>query len=182
MQRFLIIPAHVIPALAVISVFTLAGCHTVKNPFFNNAEYWQRIDLREAVYMDRTEAHGMLHRDIARCVTDVREQESKAATRNAIPADGITNRHSAPGYMAGWDTPARHGYLLNEHMSYHDFESCMVWRGWERIGKVPRDVAVNSRDTYLDHVNPKRREQRAARRMEQMPDGKKRYKNSYFSF
>ncbi|MBU0860211.1 MAG: hypothetical protein KJ667_09755, partial [Alphaproteobacteria bacterium] len=57
----------------VLLCAALSGC-SGKVPLanlFNKAEFWQRTDIREAAYMGRDKAQDLLHRDIAKCVSDV---------------------------------------------------------------------------------------------------------------
>lgn len=136
----------------------LAGCSSTPFSYrMKNADFWQRADLRAAAYMDEVEAQRLLNRDVARCTVEVKDQERLAAIRNAVPADGRgVDPNSAGGAMAGWDTPQRDGYLLSEHFPFHDFESCMIYRGWERVSTVPHDVAKRSREAWMDHADIKR--------------------------
>jgi hypothetical protein len=120
-----------------------------------NAAFWQRANVSEAIYMDGPKAQQMLHRDIARCVTELRELEQLGTIRNAVPAEN--SRYHDAGQneqqaLAEWETPERDGYLLAEHGDYHDFESCMVDKGWERVEHVPYDIAEKSRQNYLETI------------------------------
>lgn len=119
-----------------------------------NAAYWQRANVTETAYMDGPKVQQMLHRDIARCVTELRELENLGTLRNAVPAEsGRYRRNNAPAHeMARYETPDRDGYLLNEHGNYHDFETCMVDKGWERLEHVPYDTAEKSRSNYLKTI------------------------------
>lgn len=117
--------------------------------------FWQRIETTDAIYQRGPKAQQMLNRDISRCVTDIRELERLGAIRHATPAntaaDGTVPDPNTPsGTMAQWDSPERDGYLRAEHLEYHDFESCMMTKGWERIEHVPYDVAEEGREVYIE--------------------------------
>ena len=40
------------------------------------------------------------------------------------------------GDLAEWETPSHVGDLRVDHTEYHDFESCMRMRGWERVQNI----------------------------------------------
>jgi len=82
--------------------------------------------------------------------------------RASTPADpdsqGRVPDPSTPeGRLAGWETPERDGYLYAEHSDFHDFETCMIASGWERVEYLPYDVATEARETYIDTINTERR-------------------------
>ena len=162
----------------------LAGCAGWTLDFrLKNADYWQRADLRTAAYMDEVELQYTLNRDVARCTAEVRDQERLAALRNAMPAEGRgVDPKRAGGYMAGWDTPERDGYLMAEHYPFHDFETCMIHRGWERVSTVPRDVAKRSREAWKDHAGIKRPQPQAASKKDGGGDARSGSDYSYFNF
>lgn len=140
----------------ILIAVAMAGCSTAPMSWrLKNADYWQRADLRTATYLDPVEAQRILNRDIARCTVDIKDQERMAIMRNSIPADGRgVDPKSAAGYMAGWDTPERDGYLHAEHLPYHNFETCMMYNGWERVSTVQPDVAQRSRNAWREHTDP----------------------------
>lgn len=149
-QALRYIPLIILAAMAVTACSSSPMSWRLKN-----ADFWQRADIRTATYMGDVEAQKLLNRDIARCTVDVKEQERLAVLHNSIPAEGRgVDPRSPDGYMAGWDTPERDGYLHAEHLPYHNFETCMMYRGWERVSTVPPDVAQRSRNAWLDHVAP----------------------------
>src|SRR5690606_33268347 len=89
------------------------------------------------------------------------------AVRDAIPADRNGRVLDPPEMEAerikekerlkDWDAPDRQGYLYAEHADYHDFETCMLDNGWERVKYVPYGVAKLSKEQYLEsHINYKR--------------------------
>ena len=148
----------------IISVFgtalALSACGTpVDKAIEFGGQYWQRVSVSESIYQQGPKAQQMLNRDIARCVTELRELERLGTLKNAIPTD-IRDRVLDPDEkeIYDWDAPERDQSLLAEHGDYHDFESCMLAKGWERTLYVPYDVAKQSREDYLDaHVDYKYR-------------------------
>jgi hypothetical protein len=97
----------------------------------------------------------MLNRDISRCVVELRELEGLGSVKNAIPTDK-SGKLLDPDEknLSDWDTPERDGALLAEHSDYHDFDGCMMAKGWERIKYVPYDVADKSKHVwYVSNVN-----------------------------
>ena len=121
-----------------------------------DSQFWQRISASETVYMRGPKAQQMLNRDIARCVTELRELERLGLLKNAIPTNVSTGRVLDPDEieLQDWDTPERDKHLFAEHSDYHDFPSCMLAKGWERVLYVPYDVADEAREDYLDaHVD-----------------------------
>ncbi|MCD8519944.1 MAG: hypothetical protein LRY57_01295 [Alphaproteobacteria bacterium] len=106
-----------------------------------------------AAYQQGPKAQEMLNRDIANCVATLKEMERLGMVRNAIPADnmGRVLDRDEEQYMA-YDTPDRFGGLNLEAEDYHDFEGCMITKGWERTMFVPYSVAGRSREVYLKSV------------------------------
>lgn len=142
--------------LGLGAVLMLSACGSAVNERIKfGSQYWQRVSSSESIYMRGPKAQQILNRDIARCVTELRELERLGAVKNAIPTD-ISGRVLDPDEteMAGWDAPERDQHLFAEHSDYHDFEGCMLAKGWERVLFVPYDVSEEARDTYLDsHVD-----------------------------
>jgi hypothetical protein len=104
----------------------------------------------------------MLHRDIAQCTVEIRELKRLGALRAATPADAdasgnVPDPKTPEGRLASWDTPERDGYLLTEHTDYHDFETCMMTNGWERVEYLPYNIAEQARDTYVEAITGERR-------------------------
>jgi len=149
-----------VTCLSVLATTMLAGCgmHAVNtHDLETESHFWQRANASDAIYQRGPKAQQMLHRDISRCVTELRELENLGSIRYNTPGntnrDGsIPNPNSPQGQLAQWDTPSRDGFLHYEHMPYHDFETCMTYRGWERLDHVPYDVAKESREVYIDTI------------------------------
>ncbi len=124
------------------------------------AQYWQRISASESTYLRGPKAQETLNRDIARCVTELRELERLGQIRDAIPAN-TQGRVLDPDEleMARIDTPERNGALYMEHGEYQDFESCMYSNGWERAVTVPFDGLERADFNYTrNHVDYKPQE------------------------
>lgn len=123
---------------------------TVFNRTGEGGQYWQRVSTASAIYTRGPKAQQILNRDIARCVVELRELERLGAVKDAIPeyAEGLV-LSEAEAELAKWDTPERDEHLFAEHSDYHDFEGCMLAKGWERIKYVPFDVAKEAQKNYL---------------------------------
>ncbi len=125
-------------------------------PDLEDAQYWQRKNSTSALYLQGPKAQQTLHQDIAACVNSINELQRVGQMRRVIPADAQDGRVPDPntpeGRMAGWDTPARDGYLRAEHTEFHDFETCMDYKGWERVEYLPYQAADKARRDYLDNM------------------------------
>jgi hypothetical protein len=151
----------------------LAACSgtTLVQKVENESQYWQRADVSEAAYMEGPKSQQMLNRDISRCVVEIRELERLGAIRTATPADtqnyGVPpNPHTPEGQLADWDTPERDGYLRAEHLDYHDFETCMIYKGWERVEYLPYDLAEKSREEYITNITGEKYRSKVRERQE----------------
>lgn len=141
-----------IPILATLAL-TACGNQVAKKDL-NKAQYWQKSSVSDAAYLQGPKVQEMLNRDIANCVATLKELERIGVIRNAIPADNmgrILDRDEEQ-YMA-YDTPDRFGGLNLETGDYHDFEGCMLTKGWERTQFVPYTVSGRARQTYLKSVD-----------------------------
>ena len=141
------------------ALVSLAACSSTptESQLMRNADYWQRTSTSEAIFQRGPKVQQMLNRDIARCVTELREVKRLGFLRTNIPgnntAAGAPNPETPAGALAQWETPERDGYMYAEHSDYHDFETCMMAKGWERIEYMPYDVAKQSRADYIDAIN-----------------------------
>lgn len=146
---------HLILALACVS---LSACTTPQKQVEINGQYWQRKSASSAVWLRGPKAQHILHQDMARCATELTELERLGSIREAIPADKKGRKmippdpKTAQGYMDQWETPERDGYLYAEHSDYHDFETCMNYKGWERVESLPYDTAEKARENYIDTI------------------------------
>lgn len=129
----------------------LTACE--KRPHINKAQYWQRSSISDAAYQQGPKAQEMLNRGIANCVAELKELERIGVVRNAIPADSQGRILSKDELAyARYESPDRFGGLNIEESNYHDFEGCMMAKGWERTQFVPYHVADRSRKTYLKSI------------------------------
>ncbi len=144
--------------LILSGVLTVSAC---ANTDLNGAQFWQRKNISEAIYARGTDAQTQLNRDISQCVVDIRETSRMDSLRNTIPPDKSTQGMTPDEKkMADWESPDHDGALLAEHSDYHDFETCMGDKGWERVDDVPFTVAKEARTNYFganakyDHTDP----------------------------
>ncbi len=150
--------------LTGVLLFGLVACESStpvsKYDLLTEPHFWQRAEATSAIYQRGPKAQQMLNRDISRCVTELRELERLGAIKHATPAaivNGVVPDPNTPaGNMAQWDTPERDGYLRAEDLEYHDFETCMMSKGWERVEHVPYDIADEGRENYIEAVTGER--------------------------
>ncbi len=125
----------------------LTACSTYD---LDDGQYWERSNSSDMAYVTGPKAQQMLNRDIARCVTELRELERLGQIKNPIPVDsGGRVLDPDERKMAKHDVTDRDGYLLAEHQNYQDFESCMYAGGWRRTQYVPYDVADRAKKNHL---------------------------------
>lgn len=143
--------------LIATALVSLSACSTRYSDVDDKGQYWQRVAASSGAYLQGPKAQQMLNQDIGRCVVELRELESIGVIRDAIPADRngrVLDPDQNPSEdeekMAHWDTPERRGALYAEHSDYHDFDGCMLSKGWERTKYVPYAVAERAEDTYLE--------------------------------
>ncbi len=141
--------------IPLLVLLTLTACGTqVAKKDLNKAQYWQKSSISDAAYLQGPKVQEMLNRDIAHCVATLKELERIGVIRDAIPADnmGRVLDRDEEAYAA-YDTPDSFGGLNLETGDYHDFEGCMLTKGWERTQFVPYTVSGRSRETYLRSVD-----------------------------
>ncbi|MCB9989461.1 MAG: hypothetical protein H6868_09060 [Rhodospirillales bacterium] len=144
--------------LSSAALLALSACAAPydEDALAHHAHYWQRANTTDATYQRGPKAQQMLNQDIARCITELKELERTGALRHALPGNTengwMPDPETPEGLLAEYDTPERDGALRYEHLEYHDFEGCMINKGWERIKSVPYDVAAESRETYLETI------------------------------
>lgn len=145
--------------MAVAGSLAISACATDKvtdKDLRERGHYWQRSSASSALYLRGPKAQQMLHRDLSRCVVEIRELKRLGSIRKHIPAE--TEQGKAPdpntptGELATYETPEREGYLYAEHLEYHDLESCMDYKGWERVEHVPYNVGEESRQIYVETI------------------------------
>lgn len=155
-------------AAAALTVTACSSNHKLENKLDDKqGQYWQRVSSSSAIYNRGPKAQQMLHTDISRCIVELNEMAAVGAIREAVPADGIPpsgdplDPKTPAGQLAHWDAPERDGDLRHEHLEYHDFETCMRYKGWERIAYVPFDVQKRSKDVYYETITGQKRRSKA---------------------
>ncbi len=152
--------------LTVIPVLTLSACNgsglnlNNSKPKIENAKYWQRSSASSALHLQGPKAQQILHADIATCVNEISELEKLGEIRRAVPANYnsgnvIEHRSASQQKLDQYDTPQRDGFLYSEHLDYHDFETCMNAKGWERLEHLPYQEADLARKNYLERYGKK---------------------------
>ncbi len=162
------------------TTFSIPSIALAGNDIDKNGQYWQRVHTSSALYLRGPKAQQMLNRDIARCVTELRELERLGAVKDAIPEyiDGLVlSKDEAK--LAGWDSPERDKELFAEHSDYIDFEGCMLAKGWERIKFVPFDVVKDANENYKKTHTGYRYEENKKRIEKSKNKGNKKRKNDY---
>jgi hypothetical protein len=141
------------------ALISITGCDSVlKRSDLVNAQYWQRSNASSAIYLEGPKLQQMLQRDVAQCVTDVRELERLGAVHAAIPGEVeqpnliVPDPNQPKGALELAETPRRDHYLYDEYYNYHDFETCMISKGWERTQYLPYDRANSARDQYIEAI------------------------------
>lgn len=147
-------------AISCLSVLALSACSGT--PKIEEAKYWQRNSASSALYLQGPKAQQMLHQNIATCVNEIKELERLGEIRRAVPANynsgnEIETRSASQKDLDHYDTPARDGFLYNEHLDYHDFETCMGAKGWERVEHLPYSEADIARKDYLSRYGKKKK-------------------------
>ena len=149
--RFIIMNVRFLILLS-LTMGTLSACgHYNKSIDLDDAKYWQRKNVTSALYLRGPKAQQTLHMNISECVSKLKELEKLGEIKRAIPKD-----YSDEGKLATWDTPKRDGYLYAEHADYHDFETCMDSKGWERVEYLPYDEAAKAREDYENRYGKKK--------------------------
>lgn len=136
--------------LALGGIVAIAGCSPL--PPLGQA-YWQRVEDDSALYMTGPKAQQRLDDDIALCVHEVDELVELDAMRETMPPDTHSDYHKslkASGDLAYYDTPTRYGDKKVSHSDFHDYESCMRSKGWERVRYVRYQTLAKSNKTYTE--------------------------------
>ena len=159
--------------LSIIPVFTLVvvtgglltACEGYQKTRIleQEGQYWQRVNTSSAIHLRGPKAQQRLNSHITECVIGVKELKRLGAIGEAVPAKEKTSE--AWEKLSEFETPDRIGFERREFLEYHDFESCMISKGWERIEYVPYDVADRALDTFTrthalfrESDNPKERD------------------------
>ena len=147
-------PNRIILFFGISALAVTAGCSSTK-PQVDNGQYWQRTNASETTYINGPKAVQLLNRDIARCVTELRELERLGQIKNAIPTNSkgrVLNPDEAE--LKRVDALEREGYLFAEHKNYQDFEGCMDHAGWERTTTVSYEAVKRAeKNFFANHIN-----------------------------
>lgn len=136
--------------LAAGVIFVVAACSSLPS---GSQAYWQRVEDGSALYMTGLKAQQQLEENIASCVREVDELVELDALRKTLPPDTHSEYHRAlkqSGDLAYYDTPTRLGDKKVAHTDFHDFESCMRSKGWERVKVMRYQTIQKSRNTYKE--------------------------------
>lgn len=131
------------------AVLVLSAC--VQPPV--GQAYWQRVEDNSALWLTGPKAQQTLDENIAGCVREVDELVELGALRETTPPDTHSEYHralNASGDLDYYDTPTRHGNHRVSHTNFHDFETCMRSKGWERVRYVRYQSAAQARETYTN--------------------------------
>lgn len=129
-----------------LTVLALSACESTKQTRpEDHAAFWQRSDITSALYLRGPKAQHQLHMDIASCVSEVKELSRLGTIRDANPPSGIEMNE---GLAKNWQSPKGDGPLYAEFRDFHDFESCMNFKGWERTNYVGKDEIDNAAANY----------------------------------
>lgn len=143
---------RIILFLGISTLALTAGCSS--KPKTEQGQYWQRTNASETIYINGPKAQQLLNRDIARCVTELRELERLGQIKDAIPTN-TKGRVLDPdeAKLAKVDSPEREGYLFAEHKNYQDFEGCMDHAGWERTTVVSYEAVDRAeKNFFANHI------------------------------
>ena len=128
----------------------MAGC-AMKGPM--GQAYWQRVEDSSALYMTGPKAQQELDENIATCVREIDELVRLDALRGTMPPDTHSEYHhalKASGDLDYYDTPTTLGEKHVSHSDYHDYESCMRSKGWERVKYIRYQTALKARNVYTE--------------------------------
>lgn len=138
--------------LAIGTVCLLSAACTMP-PKPQAEAYWQRVESHSALYLTGPKAQQTLEMDIAGCVREIDELVEVGALRETLPPARNYAYHDAlnkSGHLDYWDEPTRLGPQHVDHADYHDFETCMRSKGWERVQYVRYATARKADKTYQD--------------------------------
>lgn len=137
--------------LSIAAVMLLSACtpgQVVKKDN-RQADFWQRSEAVESIYLNGPKAQHQLNKDIAACVAEVKELTRLGSIRNARPPQGVaTNRPM----RQGWNSVTRDGPLHTEYTDFQDFEGCMDYKGWNRTQYVTPTQSSRARNVYNETI------------------------------
>jgi hypothetical protein len=130
--------------LILLPLLILSACESTQQKK-RDAAYWQRSDVESALYMRGPKAQHQLHKDIADCVTSVKELVRLGTIAEASPPARIEMN---VGLAENWQSPKGDGPLHTEYREYADFESCMDYKGWNRAAYVKPEIMQRAHRNY----------------------------------
>jgi len=131
---------------AGLAVLTLGACAGVEHTSLEKeSHFWERSESVSALYLRGPKAQHQLNHDIAACVSEVKELTRLGTIRKANPPSGILMHE---GLATGWQSPTRDGPLYTEFRDFHDFESCMEFKGWKRTYYMRPEQIENAKGNY----------------------------------
>ncbi len=138
--------------VSLLSVFLmLSACMGMGTGQEIGSAYWQHVDSESALYMKGPKAQQMLEENIATCVREIDELIKLVALRETTPPDTHSEYHralKASGDLDYYDTPTRLGNKKVAHSDFHDFESCMRYKGWERVRYLRYQEGLKAKGVY----------------------------------
>ncbi len=135
--------------MLVLAVLVSAGCSSAPV----GQAYWQRVEDSSALYLTGPKAQQQLEENIALCVHEIDEMVKLDALRGTLPPDTHSEYNralKASGDLAYYDTPTQYRDLKVAHSDFHDFESCMRGKGWERVTFMRYQTASKAENTYRE--------------------------------
>lgn len=138
-------------SVALATSLFLSGCASYNSPddVREYGDYWERTESSSAQYLVGPKAQHQLNKDIASCVSQVRELSRLGSVRGATPPDNIAMTGAMKSY---WDTPRRDGPLHTEYLNFHDFEGCMNYHGWQRVDYITPARAQAASYNYANTI------------------------------
>jgi hypothetical protein len=124
----------------------------------NEKHYWQRTDPNSAIYLTGVKAQQNLEQDISECVHTIIELTKLGDVRGNVQngALGDHDQKEATDDMSKlplYDVPEYIRSLRVDHTDYHDFDGCMVYKGWTRVRYVGPEEEKRSKEVYDDTAN-----------------------------
>jgi hypothetical protein len=143
-----------LPVLLGVCLTLLSSCAD------NERHYWQRTDPNSAIYLTGVKAQQELEQDISECVHTIIELTKLSDVRGHVPsatqALGDHDQKQETDDMSKlplYDVPEYIRNLRVDHTDYHDFDGCMVYKGWSRVRYVGPEEEKRSKEIYDDTAN-----------------------------
>jgi len=116
--------------------------------------YWQRVEDNSALYMTGPKAQQQLEENVVTCVREIDEMVRLDALRGTLPPDTHSEYHralKASGDLDYYDTPTTLGDKKVAHSDFHDYESCMRSKGWERVVYMRYQTVSKAGNAYREN-------------------------------